>query len=166
MLRAILFDLGDTLIYEHIDDVYKLDEIVLLHLQPHAKEVLESLSHHYKLGLITDTETSPETSVRKALSKVGIEPFFSAIVTSTDIGVRKPDPQIFHETLRRLNVKPNESAMVGNNIECDIVGAKQLGIISILYRNSKYYKINDEKFSDYFIDSLDEIPLLIAKLDK
>jgi HAD superfamily hydrolase (TIGR01509 family) len=156
MIKAVLFDLGDTLIYERVDDIVKLDEMTL-HIRPHAKETLERLSGYFQIGLVSDTETSPELSVRKALNKLGIEAYFSAIVTSTNIGVSKPHAKIFLEALKRLNVGPQEAVMVGNDPSRDILGAKQLGISTILYRTSRYYYKGAEENADYFIDSLDEL---------
>ena len=156
MIKAVLFDLGDTLIYERVDDIVKLDEMKL-HIRPSAKETLERLSGYYKIGLVSDTEISPESSVRKALSKLGIESYFSAIVTSTCIGRSKPHPDIFLEALRRLGVVPQEAVMVGNDPSRDILGARQLELITILYRSSNYYQKGSERISDYYDDSLEDI---------
>lgn len=163
MIKAILFDLGDTLIYERVDDAIKLDEMTL-HTKPYAKDILKRLSHHYKIGLVSDTESSPESSVRKALSKLGIESFFSAIVTSTSIGITKPHPDIFREALNRLGVAPQEAVMVGNDPSRDILGAKQVGLITILYRSSSYYQKGAEKSADYYVDSLEELFDIIINL--
>jgi HAD superfamily hydrolase (TIGR01662 family) len=165
MLKAVLFDLGDTLIYERVDNDYRLDEMTL-QTRPHALEVLELLSHSYKIGLVTDTETSSEASVRKALQKLGIEKFFSAVVTSTDLEVTKPHPEIFLEALRRLEVSPAEAIMVGNDPDRDLHGARQLGIATILYRPTSYYQIGSETEADYYIDSLKEVLGIVRSLNK
>lgn len=156
MLKAILFDLGDTLIEERVDHISKLHEMTL-HTQPHAPAVLECLSQHYRIGVVTDTETSPEASVRAALRDLGLASFISAVVTSTDMGVRKPHRQMFLEALRQLDAKPSEAIMVGNDPERDIKGARRLGITTVLYRPSKYYQIGAESGADYVIDSLEEV---------
>jgi putative hydrolase of the HAD superfamily len=163
MLKAIIFDLGDTLIYERVDDVCKLDQMTL-HLRPHVHDMLETLSQRFKIGLITDTETSHEDSVRVALRNLTIEAFFSVVVTSIDIGARKPDSEIFFEVLHQLNVSPDEAIMVGNDAERDIIGAKKVGIVSVLYRSSKYYNEKDENRADYYIDSFDEIQDIISAI--
>ena len=163
MIKAVLFDLGDTLIYERVDNIVKLDEMTL-HLRSYANDTLKRLSGYYKIGLVSDTETSPEASVRKALRNLGIESYFSAIVTSTCIGRSKPHPDIFLEALNRLGVVPKEAVMVGNDPSRDILGAKKLGLITILYRSSNYYNNGDEKISDYYVDSLEEIFDIINNL--
>ncbi len=160
MLRAILFDLGDTLIEERVDDISNLHEMTL-HARPSAQGVLEHLSRRYRVGLVTDTETSPETSVRAALSNLGLASFFAAIVTSTDMGVTKPHRDMFLEALRRLGAKPSEAIMVGNDPERDIEGARRLGIITVLYRPTKYYQTGAESRADYVIDSLEQIVQIV-----
>ena len=156
MLRVILFDLGDTLIQERVDDVTKLDAMTL-HVRPHARAVLKRLSHRYRIGVVTDTETSSEASVRAALRNVGLAPFISAVVTSTDAGVTKPHRAMFLAALRQLGAKPSEAIMVGNDPERDIQGARRLGITSVLYRPSKDYRRAAESGADYVIDSLEQV---------
>ena len=50
---------------------------------------------------------------------------------SADVGVRKPHPAIFQYALDGLNVSPEETAMVGDQLKADIAGAKGLHILSI-----------------------------------
>lgn len=164
MIKAILFDLGDTLIHERIDDLENIDKLKL-YLKPFAKKVLEELHKNYKIGLITDTETSNEESVSKALNQLGIEDFFSAIVTSVDIGQRKPNSKIFQEALEKLEVTNEEVIMVGNDPNQDIIGAKNLKIRTILYCSSSYYDANSSIIADANINSLSELPQTIKRLD-
>jgi len=67
----------------------------------------------YKLGVITNTVTSREEHVRLALRKIDVEKYFDVIVTSVDVGFNKPDERIFLTALKALNVRPEESVMVG-----------------------------------------------------
>ncbi len=46
--------------------------------------------------------------------------------------IGKPGPILFQEALRRLNATPATTAMVGDRLETDIVGAQALGIQTIL----------------------------------
>ena len=162
-VRAILFDLGDTLIYERVDDISSLDKMTL-HLRPHAAEILERLSHVLKIGLVSDTNSSSEPAVRSALKALGVEGFFSAVVTSTDVGVTKPDSRIFLEALRQMAADAQETVMVGNDPIRDIYGADQLGMVTILFRPTKYFEPGSEKDANYSVDSLLEIPSIIQSL--
>jgi putative hydrolase of the HAD superfamily len=163
VVKAVLFDLGDTIIEEQVDDKARLDELHL-HAQPEAREVVELLSHIVVLGLVTDTETSPEPSVRKALHQLGFNDFFSVVVTSQDVGEAKPSPRIFEEALRLLGVRPDETVMVGNDIDRDIAGAKRMGIRTILVTNSRYFDPRRAHLADFRVDRLVDIPTVIGKL--
>jgi HAD superfamily hydrolase (TIGR01509 family) len=138
VIEGVLFDLGDTLIYEHVDDTEPLDH-VQLHAKPGAAEVLETLSHDFSLALVTDTETSAEPAVRRALARLGLEKYFDAVVTSQETRTSKPDPSIFEQALVQLGVSPQRAVMVGNDLDRDILPAQQLGLRTILVTDSPYF---------------------------
>lgn len=50
---------------------------------------------------------------------------------SADLGIRKPNPDIFRYTLRALDVLPEEAAMVGDSLTSDISGAQSLNMFAI-----------------------------------
>jgi len=164
MLKAIFFDLGDTLIHEKVDDLTTLCKMEL-HLRVHAREVLEVLSRLYSIILVSDTETSAETHVRDALTALGIERFFTGIVTSVDVGARKPDSAIFQAALDKVAASTSEVIMVGNDPDRDIVGAKQMGIRTVLFRQTKYYRAGAEELSDFCIDSLMDLLGIVRAVD-
>ena len=93
MIKAVFFDLGDTLIEERVDDKEPLDHMDL-RAKPGASEVLSRLSSRFRLALVTDTESSDEPVVRRALARLGLEQYFDAVVTSQDLGVTKPDSRV------------------------------------------------------------------------
>ncbi len=104
------------------------------HLLEGAKEILDYLNSSYKLHIITNG--FKEVQHRK-LKSSGILEFFETITTSEDVGVKKPHPKIFETALSRAEAKVEESIMIGDNIEADILGAQKLGMRAILYN---YYK--------------------------
>jgi putative hydrolase of the HAD superfamily len=80
--------------------------------------------------------------VRLALRKIDVEKYFDVIVTSVDVAFNKPDERIFLTALKALNVKPEESVMVGNRISADIIGGNRIGMKTILYKwNERYLDI-------------------------
>jgi len=56
---------------------------------------------------------------------------YDHMAISADLGIRKPNPDIFMHALNRLNVPPEEAAMVGDSLKADILGAKMLNILAI-----------------------------------
>ena len=142
LIKAIFFDLGDTLVAEESVGDKSLWEATLEKL-PHLDEVLTELKRRgYKLGVITNTVTSREEHVRIALRKINLEKYFDVVVTSVDVGFDKPDERIFITAFKALDVKPEESVMVGNRISSDILGGNRIGMKTILYKwNERYLEI-------------------------
>jgi len=96
---------------------------------PDARDVLPALPG--KKGLVTN---GPRLSQRMKIEQFGLSPYFDVIVISGEVGVAKPNPQIFHLALQALNSSPAESYYVGDVEQLDIMGAKNAGLTSILIR--------------------------------
>ncbi|MGQ9584332.1 MAG: HAD-IIA family hydrolase [Anaerolineae bacterium] len=72
-------------------------------------------------------------------AKEGIIPGAGAIVAALEAGteqqafvIGKPEPPIFRYALRQLNLPAGATAMVGDRLETDILGANRAGLVSIL----------------------------------
>ena len=167
MIRAIFFDLGDTLISEEAASGKHLAEATLTKL-PYLDEVLTELDRKgFKLGIITNTITSREEHVRMALRKIDIEKHFDLILTSVDVGHEKPDERIFMTALRKFRIKPCEAVMVGNQISTDIVGGNRAGMKTVLFRWNKRYNERitlPEEQPTRTIRSLRELPSVIEEI--
>jgi putative hydrolase of the HAD superfamily len=62
----------------------------------------------------------------------GLLGFFPVRAYSTDIGARKPNPQLFHDALKQLDVPPGEALFVGDDPKLDIFGAQRVGMRAAL----------------------------------
>ncbi|HSB72450.1 MAG TPA: HAD family hydrolase [Candidatus Methylomirabilis sp.] len=90
------------------------------------RAVLDALRPRYRLAVVSNFDHGP--TVGMALDAQGIRQRFEAIVVSADVGWRKPRPEIFAETLRRLNLGPADAIFVGDTPEVDVVGAQAAGM--------------------------------------
>jgi HAD superfamily hydrolase (TIGR01549 family) len=90
------------------------------------RNVLEALALRYRLAVVSNFDHGP--TVEMALSSYGIRHRFEAVVVSADVGWRKPRPEIFAETLRRLNLFPSDAIFVGDTPDVDVVGAMAAGM--------------------------------------
>jgi HAD superfamily hydrolase (TIGR01509 family) len=101
-----------------------------------------------------------------ALLRLGIREPFDALVVSGDVGFLKPHPRIFEVALETLGVARAEDAvMVGNDVPCDITGAKRAGLRTIWTpypRESPPPARHPD--ADAVVERLAEIPDLLAKL--
>lgn len=97
---------------------------------PDAKETLTYLKKKYQLGIITN---GPSFGQRKKLEVSGLDEFFDLdkVVVSGDYPYQKPDPRLFQEGCRRLDVKPEESIYVGDIFANDVYGSQQAGMTPI-----------------------------------
>jgi putative hydrolase of the HAD superfamily len=165
MIKAVLFDLGDTLIVEESVGNKHLWEVLPRKL-PYVDDVLRDLKEKFKLGIVTNTTASREHHVRTCLRRIGIEHYFCIIVTSVDIGCEKPDERIFLEAFGALNVESEEAVMVGNRISKDILGANRLGMKTILFKwNNRYSEEITSPYEQptYTINSLKELPHVLSE---
>lgn len=125
----------------------------------HAKEVLETLSTHYKLAIVS---RNLRATLAAGLNKIGFEDNI-VVVARDDVSALKPDPQGFDEAMKRMGVERAQSLIVGDTTH-DVVAAKALGIPSIVVANASLdYQPLD---ADYYINNLSELLGLINSIEK
>ncbi|MBL4745565.1 MAG: YjjG family noncanonical pyrimidine nucleotidase [Flavobacteriaceae bacterium] len=101
-------------------------------LFPGVFEILEYLKDKkYPLHLITNGFNEVQYDKLKA-SKLST--YFKVVITSENVGVKKPNPIIFKEAVKVANATMNQSIMIGDNWEADIMGAKSAGM-DVIYCN-------------------------------
>ncbi|HEY9168533.1 MAG TPA: YjjG family noncanonical pyrimidine nucleotidase [Lutibacter sp.] len=87
-------------------------------------EILEHLYVNYKLHIITNGFNEVQY---KKINNSGLTKYFDKIITSEDAGVKKPNRIIFDYALELTKAVSEESIMIGDNWEADIMGAKDAG---------------------------------------
>jgi putative hydrolase of the HAD superfamily len=158
LLKAILFDLGDTLV--PVESEGKT--------MPHALDILKQLRSKFKLAVICNATTATLERVREILKDVGILDFFDAVVVSTDVGCSKPDERIFRIALEKLGVEPNEAIMVGNRISTDILGGNKTGMKTVLLKWSRKHEEEvtcELERPSYTIRSLEELMPIVREIE-
>ena len=89
---------------------------------------LEDLRADYRLGILTN---GAEDIQRSKIDGAGLSEYFDTIVITGALGVGKPHPRSYMAALEALSAGPAETAMVGNNLERDIQGAKKAGLFTV-----------------------------------
>ncbi len=117
-------------------------------------------SHGYKLGIIANQ--APGAAER--LSNWGIADCFSVIASSSELGVAKPDPQIFEKAIAMAGCTATQAVMIGDRLDNDIIPAKQYGMQTVWIRQGlAAYQPKElgDGYADYTIDNLSELKELL-----
>ncbi len=122
-------------------------------------EVLNKLKGKYDLNLITNG--SPSLQRTKLEITPELVPYFSQIIISGDVGVGKPDPKIFEFALAQTGTKANESIMVGDNLNTDILGSSRVDMPNIWINHHQQTPTTMQP--TYEVSSLKEILPIIEK---
>jgi putative hydrolase of the HAD superfamily len=80
------------------------------------------------LGLISNWDDR----LTSLIAGLGLGTELETVVSSADVGLHKPDPRIFELACARLEVRPDEAAHVGDHHYADIVGARAVGMRTVL----------------------------------
>ena len=91
-------------------------------------EILDYLKEKYVLHIITNGFEEVQT---KKMESSKILHYFDAIITSESVGVKKPNPKVFHHALKVAGAKQENSIMIGDSIEADVLGAINIGLEAI-----------------------------------
>lgn len=144
-----LKDVFDALNFEVSDETihYLSEEYIKFlpeynHLFDGAIELLDYLKPKYKLHIITNGFASVQT---KKIKNSNIEHYFETITNSEMAGVKKPHRTIFEFALSLANASKQESVMIGDSFEADILGAQEAGIDAIFF-NEQNLRVEKEVF--------------------
>ena len=96
-------------------------------------DVLENLDALRERGYIVGIVSNVPSSGSELADQLGLSDSIDFAVTSSEVGVEKPDSRIFNEALRKADdTSPESAVMVGDQIDSDIKGAVGAGIHPVL----------------------------------
>lgn len=76
------------------------------------------------LGIITNWDIRFES----ILHDLSINSYFDDVIVSAKVGIEKPSEEIYHAALRKNNIRPECSLMIGDSLEWDILPAEKIGM--------------------------------------
>ncbi|HSX08358.1 MAG TPA: HAD family phosphatase [Candidatus Saccharimonadales bacterium] len=112
---------GRPVTTEEIDSTATVDDEVV--------RIIADLQKKYKLALISN---APAKFLRGLLAAHNLEQYFDIIVISSEVGMVKPDPEIFHLALQKLSIAPADAIFVDDNIR-HVESAAKIGIHAIQF---------------------------------
>lgn len=114
-----------------------------------VRETLVALKEMgYLLGIVTDT-ASPVYVKLRWFEKGGFGMVWDSIISSKELGVRKPDPRLYQAALRQLGLTADQAIFVGHKAT-ELDGARAVGLKTVAFNYEKSAKADFyiEKFAD------------------
>lgn len=104
-------------------------------LFPYVHSTLNYLQNRYNLHIITNG--FEEVQYQK-LENSNIIVYFDQIITSEQVGFKKPSSEIFIFSMQKTFAKNSESIMIGDDLYADIYGAKEVGMDQVYFNPLKH----------------------------
>ncbi len=145
------FNIDDLPLAVEIAEHYVKESPLKVNLFPHTLEILDYLKEKYRLHLITN---GFEEVQQTKLSASDLRRYFRQIITSEEAGAKKPDKRIFEYALQKSGATTAESIMIGDDLDVDIQGAKNVEMDQILVNHAG---IEHEVKPTYEVFGLEEI---------
>lgn len=118
-----------------------------------AEELLKQLHKDYFIATITNGNA--------VVQKTPLGKYVDHAICAADVGAMKPRAEPFLRAIKLASCQPEESVHIGDNLEDDIGGAKDVGMFTIW---SNFGRSQERCTADAEIASLDEIPAVLRRL--
>ena len=129
---------------------------------PNVNRTLVSLTKlGIKLAVVSD---APSREAWMRIYYLNLYHFFDAVITFDDSGERKPSSKPFEMALNKLQLKAEDSLMIGDWPERDVVGAKQIGMRTAFAVYGDTFGTNNSG-ADWDIQDVSEIITIIKKIN-
>lgn len=110
------------------------------HLHSEAHRLLDEVRRRgLRIGIVSNTFDPPEL-LHADLAGDGVSERVDAIAFSSEVGRRKPAPEIYRAVLEALGVEPTNALFVGDRVREDIQGPASLGMRTCLVT---YFRVDD-----------------------
>lgn len=141
------------------EEVYWDEYLAHMKFFPGVTEFLDAIAD---LPIAIVTDLTAQIQFRK-LVRLDLDGRIAAVVTSEESGAEKPDARIFHLALKKLNLKPHEVCMVGDNWHKDIEGGIGLGMRSFWLNADEYNSADKQHELAVTFDSFEQLKMLITR---
>src|SRR5207237_264278 len=143
-IDAVLLDYGHTLIYfderPHsalVDAYEKVNQLLATAVEreiPAAQVLIERVSRVVDDEIQRDNAAGRPRLMTQQLAALGLLSSFDGVTFSSEVGVRKPHPEIFTDALRKVGVDAGRAVFVGDRVREDVQGPQRLGMRAVLTR--------------------------------
>lgn len=123
--------------------------------------LLKELKDKYLLGLVSNFHGN----MKKVCEDFRLTDYFGVIIDSAVVGIRKPDPGIFRLAIDNLKTAPEETIVIGDSYDRDIVPSRALGCITVWLKGKSWKDYNDDSAADFVVNSINGIPEVLYKIE-
>ena len=148
----LLYGINNKALAREVGSYYIANSPLKAALYPNTLKTLDVLQQDYQMHIITNG--FEEVQYIK-LEKSGLSKYFDKIITSERAGYKKPDNRIFQFALKEANALVEESLIIGDDPEADILGAHQVGMDQIWVKHCNNKSII--KQATYEVNQLQDI---------
>lgn len=130
-----------------LEDIHTISHLFIEYLTSNNNlidgtiETLEYLKDSYQLHIITNGFSFVQ---EVKLQKSNLDKYFVTITNSEVAGHKKPHQNIFQYALTLANASKNQSIMVGDSMEADVLGAMNFGIKAVYFNPANNQVLHDE----------------------
>ena len=168
-IDVVFLDWGNTLMADDGSQAGPMATWLKVQEVDGVRETLRRLRLRYRLIVATNADDSGVRDVRAALSRVGIDELIDDVVSSRDVGTRKPDPLFYRAALLRAGfagvpLAPERAVMVGDSLENDVAGAQAAGLRAIWFAPRRAGRAAGAPIPDARIHRLAELPAALTRL--
>ena len=119
-----------TVVQQGVDAIEKDD--LTVEIMPGVKEVVLELKRRgYLMGIITDTALPIHIKL-KWLEKGGFGHIWDTVVSSREMGARKPSSKMYMEAIHGMGLVPGQCIFVGHKTS-ELEGAREMGMATVAF---------------------------------
>ena len=107
------------------------------------EDLLGELASEYRLAVVTNTQDT--FLVPGHLAAMGLTSLFEAVITSVEVGWRKPHPKIYATALAAVGVSASSAVFVGDSYAPDFLGPEQVGMTAFLIDPQRRAPVPDSR---------------------
>ncbi len=123
-----IYEVDDEEAYK-IAFTFRLLSLNKIKLYKGVEKLLKYLNKHgYNVYLLSNAQ---KCFTAFEMYSFDIIKYFDDIYLSSDYGVKKPNPKFFNQLISDHNLVKEETVMIGNDANCDIKGARNVGLNAI-----------------------------------
>jgi putative hydrolase of the HAD superfamily len=124
--------LPDDLLHE-ILDAEQLCWDRAVRVDPDALQVLSWLGAHGIKRAVCSNAPFPPEMMRRQVDTNGVGEVVDAVVFSSEVGRRKPAPELYLAALSAIGVEPRDALFVGDRVREDYEGPRALGMRAVIF---------------------------------